>query len=945
MDTCKNGLESDALLFEQFQKFINMYEQFQIFLDMIEQLKKFFAFEPHAMSTSLNKGFTSFSKWILDSGATNHMSYLLSQFISLNLNSSKSIVAANGDSMSLAGIGSADTYSVALSNVYYIPNLTMNLASVSKICDSGYDVNFSVCDCSIYDRKTHEVVGKGHMQGDLYVLDHFRDIHATASSSVDLSSFWLNRSSSAFYLWHSRLGHVSGSRLRFLASTGALGKLDAHDISDCSGCKLAKFSALLFSNNVSSFTAPFDTVHSDVWGPSPVSTKGGSKYYVSFIDDFTRYTWIYLMKRRSDFLTVFKEFRALVKTQHSAIIKCFRCDLGGEYTSNEFVGLLKSDGTIYQTSCTNTPQQNGEAVLTATYVINRIPTAHNSSLSPFERLYGQVPDYSSLRVFGCTCFVLKPHVERTKLTTKSTLCVFLGYGSGQKGYRCYDLVGQKLYTSHHVQFLEHVPYFSVPASSHHLTQPELIILDPFDDATETSETFTTPQQIPQETPQEIPQETPQETQQETPTNTTIETPPVTIVTQQPPTATQSSTEVVDGPPSIGRPKRNRKSTKRDDFVYSCYSNSFSSFIASVHRLHEPESYREAVCDPLWQVAMAEELAVLHQTQTWGLVPLPVGKRAIGSRWVYKIKTKSDGSVESHHDSELFVKHSSVARILLSLYVDDMIITRYDCVGIESLKLELAHCFTLKDLGLLHYFLGIEVASSPKGYLLWWSFARSKFVSNYYGCLVYLTVTRPDISYAVHIMSQFVSAPTTVHWAAVLHILRYLRGTQFQTLLFPSTSALDLRAYCDSDWADDVVSHKSTTGFCIFLGNSLISWKSKKHDVLSKSSTEAEYRAMGVTTSEIVWLRWLVADMGVHINHSTPLHCDNHNAIQITRNLVFHEHTKHIEMDCHFTLHHLTISLPFDPSALQIADVFTKPHFGLHFRFLTDKLSMFHAAAL
>ncbi|GJT58683.1 gag-pol polyprotein [Tanacetum coccineum] len=338
MDTCKNGIKSDTLMFEQFQKFVNMYEQFEIFLDIVEQLKNFLVSKPHAMSTSSNKGFTSFSKWILDSGATHHMSYLLSQFISVNLNFSKSIAAANGGSMPLAGIGSVETPSIALSDVYYIPSLTMNLAS--------------------------EVVGTGHRQGDLYVLDHFRDIHAIASSSVDLSSF------------------------------GALGKIDAHDISDCSGCKLAKFSALPFSNSVSSFNAPFDPVHSDVWGPSP---------------------------RRSDFLTTFKEFRALVKTQHSTVMKCFRCDLGGEYTSNDFVGLLKSDGTLYQTSCTDTPQQNGvaerkhrhivettrsfllsadvpsvfwgEVVLTATYVINRIPTAHNSGLSPFEKLYGTLPDY------------------------------------------------------------------------------------------------------------------------------------------------------------------------------------------------------------------------------------------------------------------------------------------------------------------------------------------------------------------------------------------------------------------------------------------------------------------------------------------------------------------------------------------------------------------------
>ncbi|GKB73335.1 gag-pol polyprotein [Tanacetum coccineum] len=172
------------------------------------------------LSTSSNKDLaTSFSKWILDSGVTHHMSHILSHFISLTHNSSKSIVAANGDYMPLAGTGSVDTQSIVLSDVYYIPAITMNLAYVSKICDSGYDVNFSVSDCFIYDRKTHVLVGTVHGQRDLYVLDHFRDIHDTTSSSVNLSSFWLNRSSSAFYLWHSRLGHVSGSRLRFLAST------------------------------------------------------------------------------------------------------------------------------------------------------------------------------------------------------------------------------------------------------------------------------------------------------------------------------------------------------------------------------------------------------------------------------------------------------------------------------------------------------------------------------------------------------------------------------------------------------------------------------------------------------------------------------------------------------------------------------------------------------
>jgi len=112
---------------------------------------------------------------------------------------------------------------------------------------------------------------------------------AAATTTVDLSSFRLSPSSSSFYLWHSRRGHVSSSRLRFLAFTGALENLKTCDISDCNGCKLAKFSALPFNLSISVSSSPFDLIHSDVWGPSPIATKGGSRYYVSFIDDNTCY--------------------------------------------------------------------------------------------------------------------------------------------------------------------------------------------------------------------------------------------------------------------------------------------------------------------------------------------------------------------------------------------------------------------------------------------------------------------------------------------------------------------------------------------------------------------------------------------------------------------------------------------------------------------------------
>ncbi|KAL5799508.1 hypothetical protein ACOSQ4_032392 [Xanthoceras sorbifolium] len=465
---------------------------------------------------------------------------------------------------------------------------------------------------------------------------------------------------------------------------------------------------------------------------------------------------------------------------------------------------------------------------------------------------------------------------------------------------------------------------------------------------------------------------------------------------------------------------------------------------------------QAVLDPLWQQAMNEELSALHKTDTWDLVSLPPGKRTVGSRWVYKIKTKSDGSVERYkarlvakgfsqqygmdyeetfapvakmttvrtliavasirqwHIYQMDVKNAflngdlheevymapppgvshnpgEVCKLKKSLYGlkqaprawFEKFSTVITSLGFSSmLKSELTRQFEMKDLGSLRYFLGIEVAVSPKGYLL----SQSKYTTEILerapltdtrtadtpselnaryspsdgtplsdptlyrtivGSLVYLTITRPDIAYAVHIVSQFVASPTTIHWAAVLRILRYLRGTIFQSLLLPSTSSLQLRAYSDADWAHDSTDRKSVTGFCIFLGDSLISWKSKKQTVVSKSSTEAEYRAMASTTTEIVWLRWLLADMGVHLSHPTPMFCDNQSSIQIAHNSVFHERTKHIEIDCHFTRHHLkhgTITLPFVPSSLQLADFFTKSHTISRFRFLVGKLSMLSAAA-
>ncbi|KAL0416521.1 UNVERIFIED_CONTAM: Retrovirus-related Pol polyprotein from transposon RE2 [Sesamum latifolium] len=275
--------------------------------------------------------------------------------------------------------------------------------------------------------------------------------------------------------------------------------------------------------------------------------------------------------------------------------------------------------------------------------------------------------------------------------------------------------------------------------------------------------------------------------------------------------------------------------------------------------------------------------------------------------IYGLKQASR-LTQSANDHCLFTKGTPNGLMALLVYVDDILVTAPSLADIRSVKDYLHSLFTIKDLGDARYFLGLEIARNSDGMYV----AQTKYVQDIVrdtgmmnakctstpfplglklsencgallpnpeqyrrlvGRLLYLGFTRSDISYSVQQLSQFLTRPCDVHWKAVVHVVRYLKGSPSKGLFLPSQSSFELRAYCDADWASCSDSRRPLTGFCIFFGDALISWKTKKQSNISHSTAEAEYHSLAATVYELRWLSYVLSDFGISLftPHVQPPH--------------------------------------------------------------------------
>ncbi|UYV60538.1 K02A2.6-like [Cordylochernes scorpioides] len=551
----------------------------------------------------------------------------------------------------------------------------------------------------------------------------------------------------------------------------------------CEACIYGKQNRKVFHASTSpNSTYPGELIYSDVCGPMSKRSPGGSLYFVSFKDDFSRFRVTYFIRHKSDVLEKFKEFVKRVRTETGNKIKRFRTDNGTEFLNKNFSDYLKSLGIVHELTAPYTPEQNGiserdnrtivessrcllhgrkmplelwaEAVNTAVYLLNRCTTKVLGNSTPYEIWYKRKPSILHLKTFGCNAYVHIPKDNRKKLDKMSIRTFFVGYTETNKNYRMWDPIARKIIISRDVIFTE----------------------------ANTSENI-------------------QVNQQEQ----------VTIYSEESVDSTNTSSKPEE---SCRYPLRNRIREKEQSSTSCTRAISYACYVHD----QEPLNYEDAIVgqnSKKWNLAMDDEFNSLMKNQTWTYVTLPADRKAIACKTIL-----------------------SLCALL------DMEMIQLDVKSVPSdpySKLTKEMC--PKDNQEIE-----EMNKIPYRQTI--------------GSLMYLmTGTRPDIAYAVSRVSQFMNNPGPSHWTAVKKIFGYLKATKNIGICFGGSSCTtSLIGFSDADFAGDLDTRKSTTGYVFMLNNGPISWCSQKQNCVSLSTTESEYIAASKATKEAIWLRQLLREL-------------------------------------------------------------------------------------
>ncbi|KAJ9679813.1 hypothetical protein PVL29_021660 [Vitis rotundifolia] len=607
------------------------------------------------------------NSWWLDTGATIHVTNSLQEMTKKRRPSKHEEFVYMGDGskvkidfFGMIKLRLATESLLLLHDVAYIPSLRRNLVSVSTLDRQGYSFHFGGGKVDIFSNSV--LIGNGVLFGNLYNLSlhhgSFCD-SSSVNSVVGCKRARMNLSSSM--LWHKRLGHISRQRLERLVRDGVLSNLDFSDFETCVVCLKGKMTAKTRKEKIDRCGSTLDLIHTDICGPLTPTALGGYKYFITFIDNFSRYGYVELIHEKSDSLNVFKAFKAKVELQLGKPIKAVKSDRGGEYygrydetgrNPGPFAKFLLECGIDARYTMPGTPQQNGvaerrnrtlldmvrcmlsnsslpeflwgEALKTATYILNQVPSK-SVPKTPYELWSGKKPSLHHFHVWGCKAEVRPYNPQSKKLDPKTISGFFVGYCIGSRGSRFY-----------------------CPSHTTRIIESDRAVY--FEDEVNVDSNF-------------VPREIPFGEEHVVIPFPTSYVPNVDIPIVQQPDTNQGEhgdqvepdfpvDDTVVDEIALRRSQRVRKPAISDDYMIYLQEHEYDGYDAS-----DPVTYQEAIHCPQftsWKEAMDDEMNSMYMNGVWDLVELPQGCKPVGCKWVFKTKRDSSGRIE-RYKARLVVK--------------------------------------------------------------------------------------------------------------------------------------------------------------------------------------------------------------------------------------------------------------------------------------------------
>jgi transposase InsO family protein len=559
--------------------------------------------------------------YCVDSGASVHMNTDRSKFLEIDETHRSFVTIANGKKIEVKGIGKVlleimtdkGALKIEMSDTLWVPELDGNLISVHQLTQKGFSVEFKDSKCFLNNGNEKLQIAKNTT--GLYMLEPVNSCNVVRISGDQQNDHCIHK-------WHKRMAHRNLQDIKAMENEGLIIRpCDHQDV--CEACIMGKMARLPFPKKATPTEEVLDCVVSDVCGPMQVTSLGGKKYLITFIDLRSGFTTVEFIREKSEVANVAINFIESVKTKFGRKIKCFRSDRGTEYLNATLQNYLKKEGILPQCTTGYSPEQNGvaerknrillesartmliqkglpkslwaEAVFYANYVNNRI-TSRSKKMSAFEVWTGKLPTFKRFNEFGCDVFVMIPTEKRRKLDPKAVKMKFVGVDPNAKGYRLVD-ENLKLRVSREVRFVSPTQHDELPDEGEN---------DNFDIC-------------------------PKENHDEE-----------TLI----PILQDSDEEREENDPPVMNLRRSARTNAGK------LPEKFSSF--SMYKAHcdlqeetEPKTLKEALESPqseLWKEAMKEELDSIDENETWTLTNLPPGRKAIGSKWVFKIKLDENGKI-------------------------------------------------------------------------------------------------------------------------------------------------------------------------------------------------------------------------------------------------------------------------------------------------------------